>query len=168
MVMRRLILSSILLGISLAACDQVFGIQDHSLAATTREPANDGSTGVEVDAAEPLADGGGDDQASPPSPVGEAGPDAPPGCSTGSLRCMGNTPQTCTGGVWESGSPCGASSPVCSNGVCGTFRTTGGLRSVAPVAAGADAGIRLVSGGFELGTRSCDEAGVCVTGGLVP
>jgi hypothetical protein len=48
----------------------------------------------------------------------------------------------------------------------GALHVTGGIRSTG-VAAG-DAGIRLVAGGFELGTRTCNDAGVCVTGGIVP
>jgi hypothetical protein len=45
---------------------------------------------------------------------------------------------------------------------------TGGIRSSAPVPPADGGGVRLVSGGFELGPRACDEAGVCVTGGIVP
>jgi len=90
------------------------------------------------------------------------------GCTEGTRRCSGNTPQECAGSIWQDQTPCGGSTPVCSNGLCGTYRTTGGILSTVASPVAADGGIHLVSGGFELGARSCDEAGVCVTGGLVP
>ena len=49
----------------------------------------------------------------------------------------------------------------------GTLTLNGGIRTTAPIPAGGGA-IRLVAGGFELGPRSCDAAGLCVTGGIVP
>jgi hypothetical protein len=88
-------------------------------------------------------------------------------CAAGSLVCSGNTPQRCVVGSWQNLTPCGGVTPTCSNGVCGTFRTTGGIRSSAPVPL-ADGGVHLVSGGFELGPRTCDHTGVCLTGGIVP
>jgi hypothetical protein len=88
-------------------------------------------------------------------------------CSVGSLQCSGSTPQQCVSCAWQSQTACSGSTPVCSNGICGTFRATGGIRSTAPVPSG-DAGIHLVAGGFERGTRTCVDGGVCVTGGIVP
>jgi hypothetical protein len=87
-------------------------------------------------------------------------------CSAGSTRCMGNTPQTCVAGSWQSQTPCSGTTPVCSNGACSTYRVTGGIRSTAPATSGS--GVHLVSGGFELGARSCTAQGLCVTGGIVP
>jgi hypothetical protein len=88
------------------------------------------------------------------------------GCAAGAQQCNANAPQTCIGGTWQNQAPCGGSTPVCSNGICGAYRATGGLRSTAP-APGAGS-IRLVAGGFEIGGRACDAQGVCVTGGIVP
>jgi hypothetical protein len=88
-------------------------------------------------------------------------------CAAGSLMCNGNTPQRCVVGSWQNLTPCAGVTPTCSNGLCGAFRTMGGIVSTAPVPL-ADGGLRLVSGGFEIGTRTCDQAGVCVTGGIVP
>jgi hypothetical protein len=131
----------------------------------TPPPASDGG-GVGDAAAGPM------DAAaqSPDAGTEEAGNVSEAGscpCTEGSLQCSGNTPQQCVSCAWQSQTACSGSLPVCSNGVCGTYRATGGIRSTAPVPSG-DAGIHLVSGGFELGTRSCNDAGMCVTGGIVP
>jgi len=37
-------------------------------------------------------------------------------CSNGNTQCMGNTPQTCVGGMWKDGARCPY---VCNNGTCG-------------------------------------------------
>jgi hypothetical protein len=52
-------------------------------------------------------------------------------------------------------------------GGSGTRTLSGGIRSTAPIPTGGGA-IHLAAGGFELGPRSCDAAGLCVTGGIVP
>lgn len=52
-------------------------------------------------------------------------------------------------------------------GANGARTLSGGIRSSAPSPVGGS-GIRLVAGGFELGSRTCDGAGLCVTGGIVP
>jgi hypothetical protein len=101
------------------------------------------------------------------SNAGDSGDGAVCPCSQGSLKCSGNTPQQCMACSWVNETPCSGATPVCSNGICGSYRTTGGIRSTAPARYG-DGGITLVSGGFEVGTRTCDEAGICVTGGIVP
>jgi hypothetical protein len=89
-------------------------------------------------------------------------------CNPGSASCNGNTPAACNAaGTWVNGTTCGGSTPVCSNGVCGTFIVTGGIRSTGQLPA-LDAGIYLVAGGFEIETRTCGDAGLCVTGGIVP
>ena len=88
-------------------------------------------------------------------------------CIEGAGRCAGNLTQVCSGGAWQDQAACTGTSPVCSNGTCGAFRVTGGIRSVGPLDS-SDAGIRLVSGGFELGARACDPSGLCVMGGIVP
>ncbi len=129
------------------ACDGILGIHDHDLAPVTA--GSDGGTSGPSDA----------------SGASDGGPSG--ACATGSLTCNDNTPEVCDGGAWHAEPACGGTTPVCSNGKCGTFRTTGGLRSTAPVPA-VDAGIFLVAGGFELGARNCTDAGVCVTGGIVP
>jgi hypothetical protein len=89
-------------------------------------------------------------------------------CAAGDLMCNGGTPQECVDGGWQNQTPCTGATPVCSNGVCGTYRTTGGIRSTGALPLPGDAGIRLVAGGFEIGTRTCNPAGLCVTGGIVP
>lgn len=85
---------------------------------------------------------------------------------TGGDRCAGNTPETCVDGGWATQSACGGAAPVCSNGICGTYRVTGGIRSVGPLPDGGL--IRLVSGGLEVGPRTCASNNICVTGGIVP
>jgi hypothetical protein len=89
-------------------------------------------------------------------------------CAAGDLMCNGGTPQECVDGGWQNQTPCSGATPVCSNGVCGTYRTTGGIRSTGALPLPGDGGIRLVAGGFEIGTRTCNAAGLCVTGGIVP
>jgi hypothetical protein len=49
----------------------------------------------------------------------------------------------------------------------GPYSATGGIRSTAP-SPSVDGGARLVAGAFELGARTCNALGTCVTGGLVP
>jgi hypothetical protein len=160
------------LAVSALGCDAVLGIQDHTLG-----PVVDAA--VPGDAAVPVGgdDGGGivgpdagTDAAQPP-PIADAGADGSDAsscaCVTGALTCSGNTPEQCAACAWVPQTACGGTKPVCSNGVCGTFRASGGIRSTAPAPI-TDAGIYLVSGGFELGTRTCSDAGVCVTGGIVP
>ena len=89
-------------------------------------------------------------------------------CLPGAIQCSGNTPHTCgDAGAWQALPTCGGTTPVCSKGLCGSYRSTGGIRSTV-LAGAADAGIYLVFGGFEMGARSCNQAGVCVTGGIVP
>ena len=175
-----------ILGVAAAigGCDAILGIGDHELAsdASSDGPSGDAPPGPVIDGSEPDAyappeagngmDGGADaGDAAGPGDAGDAS-DAPTGCSApygtlGALTCAGNAPQQCDGGAWQLLPACAGASPICSNGVCGTFRTTGGIRSTAPSPV-EDAGIFLVSGGFELGTRTCNDAGVCVTGGIVP
>jgi hypothetical protein len=124
---------------ALAGCDAILGIQSHELA-----------SGGAVEAG---ADG-----------ESEAGEE----CEAGALRCAGNTPESCNGGVWQAvAQTCGGSTPVCSNGACRAYLVTGGIRTTG-VSPSADGGIRVVSGGFEFGARSCSDAGLCVTGGIVP
>jgi hypothetical protein len=165
-----------------AGCNSILGNDDHSLApsagsaldgssGTDGSVSLDGSSGSDVgapgDGSPGVADGNTpSDGAAAPDAGSEAGNDG--GCAAGALQCNGNTPQQCVGGLWQDQTTCGGLIPVCSNGVCGTYRTTGGIVSTVASPVAADAGIHLVSGGFELGARSCDEAGMCVTGGLVP
>jgi hypothetical protein len=49
----------------------------------------------------------------------------------------------------------------------GKVRAYGGMRSTAPAPL-LEGGILLVAGGFEVEPRTCSDAGVCVTGGIVP
>ena len=49
----------------------------------------------------------------------------------------------------------------------GPMRVSGHILSTAPSPA-RSTGMSLVSGGLELGARTCSDAGMCVTGGLVP
>jgi hypothetical protein len=142
--------------IVLAGCNTLLGIDDHELATAVGDDAG------AVDGPSPSADSGADVS----STDGSSGVDGSGACAPGTARCDGNTPQQCVGGAWQSLTPCGGLTPVCSNGLCGPFRTTGGIRSTAPAPAGS--GIRLVAGGFETGTRTCSAKGVCVTGGIVP
>jgi hypothetical protein len=168
-----LLLAAVPLGA--AACNSILGNDAHSLAGVDGSTASDGEVSHD---GSPNADGSAspdgsavaDSSASPDAPAETAAADAASdgGCMDGNLRCSGNTPQECVGGVWQDQMACGGATPVCSNGACGTYRTTGGILSTAPTPVAGDGGIRLVSGGFELGARSCDEAGVCVTGGIVP
>jgi hypothetical protein len=89
-------------------------------------------------------------------------------CSPGAAQCAGNTPRICSSsGAWQTQPACGGTTPVCSNGICSSYRVTGGLRSTAPVPPGST-GIRLLAGGFEMGARACNDAGLCVTGGIIP
>jgi hypothetical protein len=97
----------------------------------------------------------------------DAGPADSAVCMAGELTCSGSTPQQCVDGGWQSQTPCAGATPVCSNGMCGTYRTTGGIRSTTFPFPG-DGGIRIVAGGFEIGRRTCNQAGLCVTGGIVP
>ena len=95
--------------------------------------------------------------------------DACVACSPGALGCSGTQPQMCNAsGAWVSmGSACSGASPVCSNGVCSSYRVTGGIRSTAPL--GGSGTIVLVAGGLELGPPACNVAqGICVSGGIVP
>lgn len=139
-----------------AGCNAILGIDDHPLAPDAGGPTSD--------AAAP------DVQATPdaPSPPADAGPDGAPACAPGEASCSGNTVQTCVDGQWKPGVACSGATPICSNGVCGTFRTAGGLRSTAPTTPAADGGVQLRAGGFELGARTCDARGLCVRGGVVP
>ena len=93
----------------------------------------------------------------------------PEACTDGSLRCDGDTPEKCEDGQWIQQEPCGGTTPVCSNGVCGVARLSGRIVTVAGAAT--TGGIRLVDHGFEYLARSCgtvkDEQ-VCVTGGIRP
>jgi hypothetical protein len=98
--------------------------------------------------------------------VADAAADGLTECTANDLRCKGNTPQQCVGGAWQDQAPCGGSTPTCSNGVCSAYRMTGGVRSI--TAGTRDGGMQLVAGGFEWSARTCDEAGVCVAGGIVP
>jgi hypothetical protein len=154
--------------LGLAGCTSILGIQPHELAAADGgdRPADDSGSGSGSGGS---SSGGSSGSSSGTSPETDAGEDADAAglCTPGATICNGNTPQACVAGAWQSQTPCGGTKPLCSNGECGSFRVTGGIRSTAPVPPG-DGGIRLVAGGFELGTRACDEAGVCVTGGIVP
>jgi hypothetical protein len=49
----------------------------------------------------------------------------------------------------------------------GPLHVFGGIVSSAPASV-APAGMFLAAGGFELGARTCSDAGTCVTGGIVP
>jgi hypothetical protein len=136
---------------------------------STTTPSKDaGGPSVLPDSGGPPVMPGNDGSPVETSDAGEDAGDGATGCTTGALQCNGNTPQTCTGGAWVSQTACGGATPLCSNGVCGTYIVTGGVRSTAPTPA-ADAGsVHLVSGGFEVGARTCTAQGVCVTGGIVP
>jgi hypothetical protein len=117
------------------------------------EPSDDASGGNGSDAGEPGPDAG----------------DASGGCTPGALQCSGSTPQACVAGVFQSQTPCSGAKPLCSNGVCGSYIVSGGIRSTVPAGGAGDAGtIRLVEGAFEVGARTCTSQGVCVTGGIVP
>jgi hypothetical protein len=149
------------LAVSVAGCETVLGLGGLTDRAAPAEPQADGglpdASAEGGDASSVHADGSGMDSSLDASDSGI--------CATGESTCRGGTPQQCVAGAWQSQTPCGGSTPTCSNGVCGTYRSIGGIRSTVPTGGG---GVRLASGGFELGTRSCDEAGVCVTGGIVP
>lgn len=165
-------------------CESILGISDHALArqdaatsgalpveSGTADGEPQGDDGSQSDQAAPMSDGApdGQDGASAPTATVEGGAEASATvtCSTGSLKCNGNTPQACDGGAWSDLSACGGSTPVCSNGACGSYRLTGGITST--TAFGGDAGaVHVVAGGFELGSRSCNAQGVCVSGGIVP
>jgi hypothetical protein len=171
--MRRVIV--LVFGLSgLAGCSAILGIQSHDLAADAGgTPVGDdsssgssGSTSSSDSGGSGMSSGTGSGTSSGGEDAGEDASDAS-ACVTGTAGCNGNVPQVCVMGAWQNQTPCGGTTPVCSNGTCGSFRVTGGIRSAAPALSG-DGGIRLVSGGFELGTHSCSEAGVCVTGGIVP
>jgi hypothetical protein len=86
-------------------------------------------------------------------------------CSETSSRCEGNTPEVCLDGGWAPQTACSGATPMCSNGICGAYRVTGRLRTIATVDGGL---VRHVSGSLELGTRSCSKEGLCVVGGIVP
>jgi hypothetical protein len=188
--MRASLVPLLLGAFPLGGCASILGVQEHQLApdggggspdATGGGGMDTGVEGATPDGQGPgdgngPSDSGGTQDASNDGPiigdagdagVGDASDAAACPCSQGSLKCSGSTPQQCIACVWVNQTACTGSTPTCSNGLCGTYRTTGGIRSTAPAPPG-DAGIRLVSGGFELGMRSCDEAGVCVTGGIVP
>jgi hypothetical protein len=181
------------LGLGSAGCESILGIEDHQLAPQADAGGQDGvqsdsstpadalDSGMMADTAAPTPDGptvpldsatAADSGSMPDSAPNDGGveadsPSAIVTCSTGELRCSGNAPQACDGGAWGNLTACGGSTPVCSNGVCGSYLCTGGVRTTA-ASIGPDGGVRLVSGGFELGTRTCGEAGVCVAGGIVP
>jgi hypothetical protein len=117
---------------------------------------------------QPDSGAGGADVSSPPvaEPDADTG-DASGGCTGGAEKCSGNVPQVCISGVWQNQTACGGTKPLCSNGVCGTYIVSGGIGSTATTVG--DAGtLHLVSGGFEVGARTCTAQGVCVTGGIVP
>lgn len=120
-----------------------------------------------VDAEEPPID---DDAGSEPDTGADADADAEPEivCTPDSHRCNGNTVQKCIANAWvDDEMQCSGSAPVCSNGSCSPYRVSGGMGTLA--APSSDAGtIRLVSGGFELGPRSCSADGFCVTGSIQP
>jgi hypothetical protein len=136
-------------------CNSILGNDDHSLAPSVgpqldSSPGSDGSVsfdgsgasdvGVPVDGSPGVAEGSASSDGAPPTDAGsEAGNDG--GCAAGALQCNGNTPQQCVGGLWQDQTACGGSTPVCSNGVCGTYRTTGGIISTVASPVAADAGI---------------------------
>jgi len=131
-----------------------------------------GGAGATPDAGNGALDSGqsGDDDSGGNGPdAGSSGADsgdASSGCTSGALQCSGAVPQVCMGGVFRSQAACSGAKPLCSNGLCGSYIVTGGVRSTVPAG---DAGtIRLVEGAFEVGARTCTSQGLCVTGGIVP
>ncbi len=50
----------------------------------------------------------------------DAGEQSSAACEAGALQCSDDTPETCVGGRWQSGSPCSAPSPFCLRGACST------------------------------------------------
>ena len=149
-----------------AGCNALLGIDDHALGVSDGGDEATVITPPDADAPDVA-----DSAVAPDVDVPETQPGGGDAgvCAAGDLRCNGNTPQKCGGGAWLDQAACGGATPVCSNGLCGSFRTTGGIRSTSPVAASAaDGGARLVSGGFEFGARTCGAQGSCVTGGIVP
>ncbi len=177
--MRALLVGVLAATVACAGCDAVLGIQDDQLAPVQEggvssdgsiavDASRDGSPGDTGTGGDAGTDGDAEvDATGPGNDSGEDASDAPVGCAAGALQCSGNTPQQCIAGTWQNQAPCGGSTPVCSGGVCGTYRATGGIRSTAPSTA-TDSGIQLVSGGFELGARSCNTQGLCFSGGIVP
>jgi hypothetical protein len=142
---------------ALVGCNALLSIDDHAVA-----PGADG--GAATDGGATSTDGGASSDAAGMGDASDAG-----ACATGSLRCSANVPQACVAGIWTSSAACGGLTPFCASGVCGAYRTTGGVRSTGPEPATTAAStVRLVSGGFEHGTRTCNAQGVCVTGGIVP
>ncbi len=146
-------------------CNAILGIDDHDVAAS--DSGNDSGPTGRDGSIPPGSDSGVD--SGPPTGDGSVSPDAGPFvCVEGSSRCNGNTPQTCSDAGWVASASCGGASPVCSNGVCGSFAVTGSVSSLAPSTVANDAGFRIVSAGFEQGARACNDAGICVTGGIGP
>jgi hypothetical protein len=65
---------------------------------------------------------------------------------------------------------CSGNTPACSNGVCAAATVTGGIVSVAPLAAQSGS-IQLVEQAFEVLPTVCGTVAgskVCVTGGIRP
>lgn len=151
------------LGACLAACVG-------SESATTPTKDSGGPTVLPDSGGTPVMPG--DDASSAGAGTGDGGDDAvdgAPPCALGAAQCNGNTPQTCgDAGLWISQAACGGATPLCSNGVCGTYLVTGGVRSTVPAPAPDAGAVHLVAGGFEVGARTCTAQGVCVTGGIVP
>jgi hypothetical protein len=101
---------------------------------------------------------------------GGGGAGGVPPCAAGSGRCNGDVPELCEGGQWVPKPACAAPTPACSNGVCGTFKVSGGIVTVANGVL-KNTTIRLVEHGLEYQPTSCGGVGaarVCVTGGIRP
>jgi len=106
--------------------------------------------------------------------AGGAGPVTPAPCKEGKKQCGGadgNTPQTCDAdGVWQDGEACGGTTKVCTGeGVCAAYRLVNagidsfGVRPAEPVAKGVPI---LKEQTLSAAPRTCNKAGLCVTGGI--
>ncbi|MCC6214744.1 MAG: hypothetical protein IT376_07730 [Polyangiaceae bacterium] len=94
-------------------------------------------------------------------------------CVEGAARCAaggGATPQTCVGGAWVSGSPCGGATPYCASGACVECTSSGqcpstGQQCLAAVCASQQCATVPLGGstscsiGADVGT--CDGSGSC-------
>jgi hypothetical protein len=114
---------------------------------------------------------GGDEGAETPSEGGH--PSATPsGCGAdGRLRCRDNQRERCEDGEWAVLSDqlqCGGNTPVCSNGLCATYRLGFAALVVLPSSpAGTDSDYALFHQSFGHVTTRCDKR-YCVAGGIHP
>ncbi len=104
--------------------------------------------------------------------AGTAGEESePPRCESGAARCDGELPELCENGEWVPQAPCPASTPLCTNGICGTARLVGGIVTVGPPSSMPTTALRLVDHGFDHLARNCGtvrDRTVCVIGGIHP